>query len=233
MNTIYSTDEFNVYQDKIKITMFTITTTNKLLKPLFNSIVKTNIINNSTIITENNEIKSFIFKALSVKSFEHFKEEHRKLNGSKKIQYNLILKIIYSLTKQIHYLLSNESKCFYKLDISNILVIDDCKFIYLSHEHLNDVKENKIVIYRPISKTHGYLSPELKNAHSIPISINYKTIYYSLGLLILDNNSNINTEEEINILLDNELKYIKDTKIHYFLKRCLCNDPNKRFLLYV
>jgi hypothetical protein len=232
MNTIYSTDEFNVYQDKIKITMFTITATNKLLKPLFNSIVKTNIINNSTIITENNEIKSFIFKALSVKSFEQFKDEQCKLNG-KNFQYNLILKIIYSLSKQIHYLLNNESKCFYKLDVSNILVIDDCKFIYLSHEHLNDVKETKIVIYRPISKTNGYLSPELKNINSIPISINYKTIYYSLGLLILDNNINISTEKEINILLDNELKYIKDTKIYYFLKRCLCNDPNKRFLLYV
>jgi hypothetical protein len=236
MNTIYSTDEFNVYQDKIKITMFTITnttSTNQLFKPLFNSIVKTNIINNSTIITENNEIKSFIFKALSVKSFYQFKEEQYKLNGSEKIQYNLILKIIYSLSKQIHYLLNNESKCFYKLDVSNILVIDDSKFIYLSHEDLNDVKEKKIFIYRPISKTHGYLSRELKNANSIPISINYKTIYYSLGLLILDNNININTDEEINILLDNELKYIKDTKLYYFLKRCLCNDPNKRFLLYV
>jgi hypothetical protein len=119
------------------------------------------------------------------------------------------------------------------LDVSNILVIDDCKFIYLSHEDLNDVKENNIFIYRPISKTHGYLSPELKNTNSIPISMNYKTIYYSLGLLILDNNINIKTDEEINILLDNELKYIKDTKLYYFLKRCLCNDPNKRFLLYV
>ena len=236
MNTIYSTDEFNVYQDKIKITMFTITNTtctNQLFKPLFNSIIKTNIINNSTIITENNEIKSFIFKALSVKSFNQFKEEQCKINGSEKIQYNLILKIIYSLSKQIYYLLNNESKCFYKLDISNILVIDDCKFIYLSHEDLNDVKENNIFIYRPISKTHGYLSPELKNTNSIPISMNYKTIYYSLGLLILDNNINIKTDEEINILLDNELKYIKDTKLYYFLKRCLCNDPNKRFLLYV
>jgi hypothetical protein len=126
--------------------------------------------------------------------------------------------------------------CFYKLDISNILVIDDCKFIYLSYEHLNDVKENKIIIYRPISKTLGYLSPELKNANSIPILVSYKTIFYSLGSFILDNiTTNEETNEEIKeeTNIENKLSNIKDTKLYYFLKRCLYNEPKKRILLYL
>jgi hypothetical protein len=131
-------------------------------------------------------------------------------------------------------LLNNESKCFYKLDASNILVIDDCKFVYLTHEHLKDVKDNKIHIYNPISKKTGFFSPELENVKSIPILINYKTIFYSLGLLILDNMTS-NVEKTINkeINISDELFCIKDTKLYYFLVRCLQTKPSKRFLIYV
>jgi len=237
MNIIYSTNEFDIYQDKRKTTIFTITnnsknTSTELFNPLLNSIIKTNLINNATILRENETNKSIFFKALSVESFNQFKERQNKINNNNTIPYKFILQIIYSLSKQISYLLKNESKCFYKFDISNILVIDDCKFIYLSYEDLNDIKENKIIIYRPISKTIGYLSPELKNAKSIPILVSYKTIFYSLGSFILYNiTSNEETNEETNIA--NKLSCIKDTKLYYFLKRCLYNEPEKRFLLYI
>jgi hypothetical protein len=242
MNIICSTNEFDVCQDKRKNTIFTITINKNnnyqydLLKPLFNSIIKTKLINNSTIVTQTDKKRTLFLKALTVESFNQFKERHNKINNTNKMPYNFILDIIYSLSKQIAYLLKNESMCFYKLDISNILVIDDCKFIYLSCEDLNDVKENKIIIYRPISKTTGYLSPELKNAFSIPILVSYKTIFYSLGSFILDNiTSNEETNEEIKeeTNIENKLSNIKDTKLYYFLKRCLYNEPKKRILLYV
>ena len=235
MSVIYSTNEFNIYQDKRKSTIFTITPSNSnsllnsadLFNILFNSITKTKLIDNSTKIrnvlvepepepsslqdelndkesifsafeiqkdvtqhnnnnhNNRNENNAIIFKALTVESFTQFKERNYKINNSKNLQHNFILNIIYSLSKQISYLLNHESKCFYKFDISKILVIDDCKFIYLSYEDLKDVKENKIYIYSPISKSSSYLSPELKFAKSIPILVNYKTIFYSLGLLIL------------------------------------------------
>jgi hypothetical protein len=169
-----------------------------------------------------------------VQTFEQFKEKQRKINGSNKLSHNIIQDIIYSLSKQIFHLLHNESKCFYEFDPSNILVIDDCKFIYLSYEHLKDVKDNKIHIYNPISKNTGFLSPELLLEKSIPILINYKTIFYSLGLLILDNMTS-NVEKTINkeINISDELFCIKDTKLYYFLDRCLQTKPSKRFLIYV
>jgi hypothetical protein len=225
-NLIYSTPYFNICQDKNKHTTFTISTTNpnknnyESLDPLFNSLTSTKLINYSTIIKENNT-KTLLLKASSFESFEDFKKKYyRQNNSSNQLPYNVLFKIIYSLSTQIHYLLENESKCFYKLDISNIFVINDNKFIYLSYDDLKDVKEKNIYIYTPIIKTSGFLSPELKNVTSIPIIVNYKTIFYSLGLFILNS-------------INNETISIEDTKLYYFLMRCLCKQPENRFLLYV
>jgi len=230
MKTLFSiNDEFDIYQDNRKSTLFTITNNNNIntssnhsSNPLFDSIIKTKLITNSTVLTQNNIQKSISFKAFNVESFNHFKERHTKTNGSNNLPHEIILNIIYSLSKQILYLLKNESKCFYRMDVSNILVIDDCNFIYLSHQDLKDVKGKNICIYTPISKNKGYLSPELKISKTIPILVSYKTIFYSLGSLIIDNVDNID-----------DLSCMKDTKLYYFLKRCLYEDPDKRFLLYV
>jgi len=284
MSVIYSTNEFNIYQDERKSTIFTITSSNNnsllnssdLSNILFNSITKTKLIDNSSKIrnvlfepssledelndkesifsafeiqkditqdNNNHNHNAIIFKALTVESFTQFKERNYKINNSKILHHNFILNIIHSLSKQISYLLNHESKCFYKFDISNILVIDDCKFIYLSYEDLKDVKENKIYIYSPISKSSSYLSPELKFAKSIPILVNYKTIFYSLGLLILDLctletptcGALPNGKYDTNCALETwkSVNFIKDTKLYYFLERCLLNEPEKRFLLYI
>jgi hypothetical protein len=237
MNVIYSSNEFDIYKDERKNTLFTISynnANNATLNNLFDSIIKTKIISNSTILKQKNEIKSIVLKASLIESFEQFKKRHSNINGSQVLPVNLIENLIYSLTKQISYLLQNHLKCFYQLETSNILVIDDCKFIYLSCEDLKDVKDDQMTIYRPISKTIGYISPELKNAKSIPILSSYKTIFYSLGLLILDcikNSESIEITQNNNVL--DTLVHIKNTKLYYFLKRSLSIEPIERFLLYV
>ena len=156
-NTFFSINEFDIYQDNRKNTLFSITNNNNndtspnhLLNSLFDSIVKTKLISNSTVLTQNNINKSIIFKAVNAESFKDFKERHTKTNGSKKLPYEIVVNIIYSLSKQFLYLLKNESKCFYRLDVSNILVIDNCNFIYLSCQDLKDVKGKNICIYTPI-----------------------------------------------------------------------------------
>jgi len=224
---VYSTQYFNIYQDKNKHTTFTISTVNpnknsESLDPLFNSLTSTKLINYSTIIKQDNT-KTLVLKASSFETFDDFKKKYyiqNNVNNNQPLPYNIILNILYSLSTQIHYLLKNESKCFYKLDVSNIFVINDNKFIYLSYDDLKDVKDKDIHIYTPIIKTFGFLSPELKNATSIPIIVNYKTIFYSLGLFILHT-------------INNETISIEDTKLYYFLMRCLYKEPERRFLLYV
>lgn len=223
-NKIYSIQDFHIYQDKNKKTVFLYSKNpnSDLLEPLFNSMTTTKLINCSTIIKQDNS-KILALKASTFESFEDFKNKYYKQNNIHKnslLPYNILLNIVHSLSTQIHYLLKNESKCFYKLDISNIFVINENKFVYLSYEDLKDVKEKNMHIYTPIIKTTGFLSPELKNATSIPIIVNYKTIFYSLGLLILNS-------------INYETISIQDTKLYYFLMRCISKEPENRFLLYV
>ena len=216
MNKIIINPEFTISKDNNKKTLFEIKFSNKYL---LYSLTKTKIIKNYTILDNG---KTIILKATSIKMFSEFKKEQNKLNKTNKLSYPILLKLIYYLSKQLDYLMTNDSKCFYTYDPNNIIVIDDSIFIYLSQEHLKDVKKdefnnNNIHIYSPISTSNLYLSPELSSAKILPIMINYKTIFYSLGLLISENLSSS----------------ISETKLNYFLERCLNKDPCERYLLYI
>ena len=78
---------------------------------------------------------------------------------------------------------------------------------------------------------------------SIQSKVNYKTIYYSLGLLITDSISVFLNEEneeiqlseikEENMIIEKLEKSIGKTKLFYFLKRSLNKEIEKRVLLYI
>jgi len=236
MEIICSTKEFYIYMDKKKHSLFKITNKNNhSCLSLFYSIVKSLIVNSATIVNNNNEndSSSLVIKTMSIKTFAQFKEQEKMINGSYKLPYTTILNIIICLSKQLSYLLESETKCFYNFDPDNILVVDDCKFLYLSTEHLKDIKNNNLYVYNPIKKNMGYLSPELHNVSSIPIIVHYKTIFYSLGLFIINNLVDELTSNDIQEVLLDCIVNIRGTKLYYFLERCLQDEPTKRFLIYV
>jgi hypothetical protein len=234
MEIICSTKEFDIYMDKKKHSLFKITNKNNHnCLSLFYSIVKPIIVNSATIVNSNNNSTSLVIKTMSIKTFAQFKEQQKMINGSYKLPYTTILNIISCLSKQISYLLESETKCFYNFDPDNILVVDDCKFLYFSTEHLKDIKNNNLYVYSPIKKTMGYLSPELHNVSSIPIIIHYKTIFYSLGLFIINNLVDELTGNDTQEVLMDCIVNIRGTKLYYFLERCLQDEPSKRFLIYV
>jgi hypothetical protein len=234
MEIICSTKEFDIYMDKKKHSLFKITNKNNhSCLSLFYSIVKPLIVNSATIVNNNNDTSSLVIKTMSIKTFAQFKEQQKMINGSYKLPYTTILNIISCLSKQLSYLLESETKCFYNFDPDNILVVDDCKFLYLSTEHLKDIKNNNLYVYSPIKKTMGYLSPELHNVSSIPIIIHYKTIFYSLGLFIINNLVDELTSNDTQEVLMDCIVNIRGTKLYYFLERCLQDEPTKRFLIYV
>lgn len=220
-NIIVSSD-FSVSQDNRKKSLFNIFLNNNNNhndnKHLLYSITKTKFIKNCTILDAGTSIR---LKASSIKTYQEFKKEQNIANKTKKLSHPILLKMIYYLSKQLSYLITNHNKCFYTYDPDNIIVIDDNIFVYLSQEHLKDIKNNDIYIYSPISKNNQYLSPELSYASTLPIIINYKTIYYSLGLLIRES------------LLSNETNTNINTKLDHFLERCLKKNPNERYLLYI
>jgi hypothetical protein len=241
--TILITEEIEITKDIINNNLYTIKCKNNIA--LIRSIKY--ILKNTTHI--NNKL---IIKANKIINIEEFIKEEKSI-----IIENICLNIIFYLSNQIKYLITKERKCFYKIDPKNIFIIDN-KIVYISTEDLKDLHNdinnndinndinnndinnndinndinndtnnndtnndnNNLEIYTIIDKKNGYFSPELLKITEIPFKINYKTIYYSLGLLILD-------------IFHIQLDDIKESKLYYFLIRCLNDNIKERFLLYL
>jgi len=166
------------------------------------------------------------FSAESVKDLKSYLQEN---NGIKNY-----INMIDDLTKQIIYL-RKKNYGFYGFDINDIIVIDDNKFVICSCQYLLPLIEDNMVFYSPINKPY-FFSPDII-INELPSQISYKCSYYSLGVLItycitkkyLLKGNEIKSEEEI----EKEIKCLKDTKIYWFLKRCLKTEIKKRELLLI
>ena len=225
MIEIISTDEFSVYKNEKDNTLFTIEFQENSA-PLINSLIKTRIIIATSI---SDEYTSLSFRASSVKSLKRF------LLKKENINYENALKILLSLTKQFQHLIIKEYLCFYEYVIENIIVIDNETFIYLSNEDLLKLsKSNKIQFVKPFNRE-GFISPEIFKINSIPSEVNYKTIYYSLGALLVYFlfEKNINNTDSFRCDLNEILKPIEGTKLFGLLNRCLCEEANSRSIIYL
>lgn len=147
----------------------------------------------------------------------------------KKTNWNYIksLEFISSLLKQLQILYKN-GYCFYGLNMDNIIVINENIFLHISNEYLVPVKKDHLTLAVPFSKK-IYLSPEIINITSLPTTIHYKCIYYSLSslcfyLLFKKNTLEINLDE-----VKEYMKSIIGTKLYWFLLRGL----EKKILLYI
>jgi pre-mRNA-splicing factor ATP-dependent RNA helicase DHX15/PRP43 len=114
--------------------------------------------------------KSIIFKAVNVESFKDFKERHIKTNGSHKLPYEIVINIIYSLSKQILYLLKNAINERKKRNMKQL------KLIIMSATINEDIFENYYKDYK-------FVWMELAGTPNHPI----KSIYLESGLDIKSN----------------------------------------------
>ena len=223
---IHSTDELEIWKHQTKENSFVIQFKHES-KSVLKSILKTNIITGSSI---SNEYKTLTFKAHSIQPI---------CSSSFSMNYDMCMKLIYFLTTQIEFLITVEKKCFYKLIPSNIFLIDNTKFLYLSNEYLLDIHENnKMTICCPFSKEEQFDSPELLELITIPAEIHYKTIYYSLASLVIyflnnENNETNETNKIEGISILGNVKILEGTKLFGLLKRCLHIVPEKRSILFV
>ena len=204
-------------------------------KSLILSIINTHLILGSTI-TDN--YKTVTFKAITIQTLSEFQKSLEERNNTKMLTHELGLRMVLSLSKQLNYFLTKTKECFFKYDTKNIIVIDEDTFIYVSNDDLMEREKDKedLIITLPFS-TNDYISPELLNIKSIPTKINYKTIYYSLGLLVLNCVSKYDDyedDDDIKKSIYNKLENsIQKTNLYYFLKRCLNNEIEKRSLIYI
>lgn len=224
MRLINQNNEFKIYKDTNISSKYKIEINEQSIS-LINSIKNCKIIPGITI---EDDYKTIYFKAITVKPLS-------SINNFKNFGTDEILKLSYYLSLQLKYLILKENMCFINYDIEKIIVIDNNKYFFLSNDELFSLEqssENHIYIDRPFNKT-SFSSVELKNIHNIPTLLDYRTIYYSLGLVIiyfLKQNMNIMNEELTN---ENILYMIEGTKLYHFLKHALEEDIEKRKLIYL
>jgi hypothetical protein len=153
---------------------------------------------------------------------------------NKRISHATCIKLIDDLSKQICYL-NKIGYGFYGFDINDILIIDN-SFIFCSSQYLLELDNDNIIFTSPI-KLPYFSNPELLKLTSLPSKINYKCCYYSLGLLVvfllLNNYLLVGNELKMFEEIDKILQPLHNTKIYWFLKRCLDDDINNRKLLLV
>lgn len=176
-----------------------------------------------------NENQSLLFGAEDVISLSTYLNE-------KKMTHFKCIKMIHDLSLQINYL-KKINYCLYGFDIDDIIVINENIFIICGGNYLSSINNNtEFIFYSPI-KIPYFASPELITLTNLPGVININCIFYSLGVLIIYCILNeyllvaneIKCEEEIEKILFP----IHDTKLYWFLKRCLKTDSKKRVLLLI
>jgi serine/threonine protein kinase len=155
-----------------------------------------------------------------------------------------IKQMIKCISKQLEYF-HNNNLAFYGFDKDDIIVINDTLFLIVNNKYCKTLdKERKITFYGPFSKPY-FSSPELTNLKCLPALIDYQTSYYSLGAIIVYYLFDIilsfknQTEPIVPIglkresLEDKVFESILNTKLYWFLKRCLNDNPKKRILLFL
>lgn len=236
MTEIYSNDHIRITKDRHVFKLYF-----SYANPaLINSLTKTDVLPGATIM---NNYKTVMFNSFSLKTFEKYKLERKNYLGTMDAMF-----IVASLSSQIKYLIKKENKIFLGFNPKNIFVLNDNTFIYLNND-LKEIKNNKILISSPFYQTDFLLSPELLKIKTIPSYVHYKTCYFSFGLLILYILSNDVNTFYTSVVYMNYLQketsiqsviYIKnilyskgDTKLKWFLSRCLVEDPSKRVILFI
>ena len=153
------------------------------------------------------------------------------------LSHNKCIKLIYDLSNQILYL-KKLGYSFYGFDINDILVIDDI-FMFCNPQYLLPLVNDSIIFYTPIKQPY-FSNPELYNLTTLPSEISYKCCYYSLGTLVIycllnayikgfKKKEGLEEHEEI----EKVIQPLYNTKMYWFIKRCLYSNINKRELLLI
>ena len=140
--------------------------------------------------------------------------------------------IIQDVVHQIQYLeTKNKTVLYFSIDDFLILNNNSCLFVGL--DKIYDFNHNgNLKITELIKKNNiPFLSPEISNITSIPSSINYKSCYYSFGLLLLKIfiNVDVNNENEYS----EKAKSIYGLPCYWFIKNLLVQNHKDRHILYI
>ena len=184
-----------------------------LCKPLYKTILK--IIKNAHY---DRETESIFFAAEQVVKLETIVNT---------LHHNLTtcIQMLDCLATQMTYL-KTLNYGFYGFNLNGILVIDN-HYIVCDTSFTFPVEENEFTFVEPINMP-KFSSPEINKLTNLPSIINYKCCYYSLGMLAV-----YCLLKSDNLLKEDILKPIANSKMYWFLKRCLHKNIDERVLLLI
>ena len=147
-----------------------------------------------------------------------------------KLQYFEGVKLAQCIGQQLFYL-EKYAHTFSWFNLDDILVIDESSFLCISLEQLMPVDAfGRIWFTRPFSNKHPHIAPEIQRLMTLPSYVTYKAAYYSLGSLII---FCLAEDDEKSTKVQLRLEFIADTKLYWFLLRCIDSEPSARLLLFV
>lgn len=236
MERILKTDYFHIYKKNTiyKIDFFT------SQYPLVQSLIKSKCIAGAST---DESYKTITFKAESVKSLSQYIHECDVKNGRPTLSIIDATNMTYSLAQQLSTLITFSHHTILGYHPEYIIIINDKIAAFLGSEFVVeiDVNTNQSTVCCPYSPSDFFFSPEIVLTKELPMKIHYKTSYFSLACLIfyvlLGENEfykeYIRDYQSINIIDYLENHPVKDSKLYWFLSRCLTKDPNERSMIYV
>ena len=137
-----------------------------------------------------------------------------------KLQYFEGVKMAQCIGQQLFYL-EKYAHTFSWFNLDKILVIDDSSFLCVGLEQLMPIDAfGRIWFTTPFSLKQPHIAPEIQGLKMLPSYVTYKAAYYSLGSLII---FCLAVDDENSIKMPLRIEFIADTKLYWFLLRCI--DP--------
>jgi hypothetical protein len=147
-----------------------------------------------------------------------------------KLQYFEGVKLAQCIGQQLFYL-EKYAHTFSWFNLDDILVIDETSFLCISLEQLMPVDAfGRIWFTTPFSLKLPHIAPEIQRLMTLPSWVSYKAAYYSLGSLII---FCLAEDDEKSTKIQLRLEFIADTKLYWFLLRCIDSVASARLLLFV
>lgn len=172
------------------------------------------------------------FNCLSIQTFKEYLM-HNEFNYI--LPYEEVIKFIYDIGILIKSL-ETYNKFIFCFSLKDIIVINNSIFLFINTNKIVN-KTNRsdyIQLNYPISteKELQFISNKI-NTDSLPFKCHYSYSYYNLGLMIVylltgQMYESSENRDDYELLLP----YI-GTKLHFFLMRCLSDNPNDRRFLYI
>lgn len=171
--------------------------------------------------------KRFTIKAENIQLLSTF---IKKRNN--RVDYNNALYMLYDLGNQ---LLTLER--FYLgipfLSLHDIIVVenkDKIHFFYINDEKVYNISSSKLMVVDTPHEKSPFLSPEMKKSNKLPITLNFKSAFYSLASLVTFClfNKHVTLENK-----DDLLAPIYTSALYWALMRMLIDKPENRFYMII